>query len=77
MPEKCPTCGGLIAVREAFGAVGLSSAVSEHERRTLEYRFSAVDGGYEAVCSDCESVLRGAAEPPSGEVASEEVVVKG
>jgi len=75
-PERCPTCGGLVAVREALGVLGVSRDVPEHRRRTLEYRFSAVDGGYEELCSDCEEVLRGAVGPPSG-VGSEEGVVVG
>lgn len=75
-PERCPTCGGLVAVREAFSAMGVSGGVPEHKRRTLEYRFSATDVGYDDVCSDCESALRGAVKPPSGEVSDKGVVAK-
>jgi hypothetical protein len=63
-------------VREALSAVGGGRSVPERKRRTLEYRFSAVDAGYGEICSDCESALRGAVEPPSGEVSDEGVVVK-
>ena len=76
MPETCPTCGGMVAVREALNAFGVSGEVSEHERRTVEYRFSAVDGGYESVCSGCEEILRGAVKPPSKDASDEEVVIK-
>ena len=76
MPERCPTCGGLVAVREAFDTLGLSGGMSEHRRRTVEYRFSAVDDGYESVCSDCETVLREAVKPPSSDVPTKEVVAK-
>lgn len=63
-------------MREAFSAFGMSGEVSEHERRTIEYRFSAVEGGYESVCSGCEEVLRGAVKPPSTDASDEEVVIK-
>ena len=76
MPERCPTCGGLVAVREAFRAFGMSGEVSEHERRTIEYRFSAVEDGYESVCSDCETVLREAVKPPSSDVSTKGVIAK-
>jgi hypothetical protein len=65
-----------MAVRETFGALGSGSSVSERRRRTLEYRFSALDGGYESVCSECEDTLRGAVEPPSGGTSTKGVVVE-
>jgi len=76
MPERCPTCGGLNAVREVVGSLGVSTGVSEHKRRTVEYRFTASDAGYDDICGDCEDVLRGAVGPPSKDAGRKEVVAE-
>lgn len=50
--------------------------MSEHKRRTVKYRFTASDAGYEDICTDCEEVLRRAAGPPSKDTDTKGVVAE-
>ena len=42
MPEKCPSCGGYMTVKEVLGTIVVSEP-TDHQKRTTKYAFTSLD----------------------------------
>jgi len=66
MPEKCPSCGGYITVKEVLGTVVVSEP-TDHQKRTTKYAFTSLDESEEELCPSCRKALKKEETKPRGQ----------
>jgi hypothetical protein len=57
MPEKCPSCGGYITLKEVLGTLVISES-SDHKKRTTKYAFTSFDGSEKELCPSCRRAVK-------------------
>ena len=57
MPERCPSCGGYITVKEIMGTLVISE-MTDHKERTTKYAFSSFEGSEQELCPSCRRAVK-------------------
>lgn len=65
MPEKCPSCGGYMTVKEVLGTIVVSEP-TDHRKRTTKYAFTSLEESEEELCPSCRRALKKEQESPQG-----------
>ena len=66
MPEKCPSCGGYMTVKEVMGTLVISE-LSDHKERTRKYAFSSFEGSEQELCPSCRRAVKKGNESDTSE----------
>ncbi len=65
MPEKCPSCGGYMTVKEVLGTIVVSEP-TDHQKRTTKYAFTSLDESEDELCPSCRRALKKEARETRG-----------
>ncbi|MFP4175196.1 MAG: hypothetical protein ACLFSW_05390 [Halobacteriales archaeon] len=57
MPEKCPSCGGYMIIKEIMGTLVISE-MPDNKKRTRKYAFSSFERGEQEICPSCRRAVK-------------------